>query len=79
MSVRAKFKVDTITRSKHWDKQKGEIQTIRLTPVTSGSDENAEFYAATPSGSIDLSTVNQAAGEQFKLGAEYYVDFTPAQ
>lgn len=79
MGVCAKFKVDTITRSKHWDKSKGEIHTIRLTPVTSGSDENAEFYAATPSGSIDLATVNQQAGEQFELGQEYYVDFTKAE
>lgn len=78
MSVRAKFKVDSITRTKHWDAAKGEVQTIRLSPVTSGSEENKAFYAATPSGSIDLATLNEGAGKQFELGQEYYVDFTPA-
>lgn len=51
--VRAKFKVTNISRSEHWDKAKGEIQTIRLSPVIGGSEENAAFFAATPSGQID--------------------------
>jgi hypothetical protein len=77
MTVRAKFKVQSITRREHWDKSKGEIHSIDLAPVTSGSDENKEFYAATPGGSIKLDTINEAAGNQFKLGQEFYVDFTP--
>lgn len=78
MTVRAKFKVTSITRREHWDKSKGEIQSVLLNPVTSGSDENKEFYAATPGGEIKLDTINQAAGNQFTLGGEFYVDFTPA-
>lgn len=77
MSVRAKFKVASITRREHWDKSKGEIQSIELAPVTSGSPENTSFYAATPSGSIKLDTVNGDAAAQFMLGGEFYVDFTP--
>lgn len=77
MSVRAKFKVQSITRQQHWDVLKGEIQTIKLTPVTSGSAENASFYAATPSGTIELGTVNGEAAQKFTLGGEFYVDFTP--
>jgi hypothetical protein len=79
MSVRAKFKVDSITRTKHWDKSKGEIQTIKLSPVSSGSQENTSFYAATPSGQISLDTLNEEAGRQFELGVEYYIDFTKAE
>lgn len=79
MSVRAKFKVESITRQKHWDKTKGDIISIKLDPVVGGSSENAEFYAATPSGSINLSTLNEQAGNQFDLGAEYYIDFTKAE
>jgi hypothetical protein len=75
--VRAKFVVQSITRQNHWDRAKGEIHTIKLQPVTGGSDENKEFYAATPSGGIELGTVNGDAGKQFELGGEYYVDFTP--
>ena len=79
MSVRAKFKCVSITRNQHWDASKGEIQTIKLLPVSGNSEENAAFYAATPGGSIELGTVNKAAGDAFELGKEYYVDFAPAQ
>jgi len=78
MSVRAKFKVVGTTQREHWDKQKGHIHEIELSPVSSGSPENESFYAATPCGSIKLQTVNHAAGTQFELGGEYYVDFTKA-
>ena len=77
MSVRAKFKVTRIERSL-W--RKGiEVQTIVLLPVTSGSDENTQFYEATPSGSIQLGTVNAEAAAQFELEGEYYIDFTKAE
>lgn len=78
MSVRAKFKVTSTTQRKHWDIQKGNIHEIQLEPVTSGSKENESFYAATPHGAINLQTVNDEAGAQFELGAEYYIDFTRA-
>lgn len=77
MTVRAKFKVVNISRAPGWGGVK-EVQTIRLQPVTSNSPENAAFYAATPGGSIELSTVNADAAGQFDLGKEFYVDFTEA-
>lgn len=76
--VRAKFFVQSITQTKHWDKSKGLVATIELCPVTGGSEENKAFFDATPSGNIKLGTVNQDAAAAFELGAEYYVDFTPA-
>lgn len=72
MSVRAKFRVNAITKSE------GGSNKIVLFPVTSGSEENKTFYKYTPCGSIELSTVNEAAAEQFTVGSEYYVDFTAA-
>lgn len=78
MSVRAKFTVTSITRTKHWDPTKGEIQTIKLTPVSDGSEENRAFFAATPAGSIELGTVNEAAARSFELGKSYYIDFVAA-
>lgn len=51
---------------------------VHMLPVTSGSEENKAFYEWTPSGSIDLGTINPVAAEQLELGKEYYVDFTPA-
>jgi hypothetical protein len=69
--VRSKFTVTNI------DPEHGGV-TIKLTAVTSGSPENAQFFAYTPSGAISLSTVNTNASAQFEVGKEYYVDFTPA-
>lgn len=70
--VRAKFKVI----SKQSDPSNGT--TISLFPVISGSAENEQFYKWTPSGQVQLNTVNDLAAEQFIVGKEYYVDFTPA-
>lgn len=72
MSVRAKFKVISIT---HFD---GGSSSVKLTPVSSGSEENRQFYKWTPGGSIELSTINETAVAQFVVGAEVYVDFTKA-
>ncbi len=78
MVVRAKFYVQSITWTKHWDKQKGHVATIELCPVTGGSDENKAFFDATPTGNIKVGTVNEKAAAAFELGKEYYVDFTLA-
>lgn len=77
-NVRAKFKVISITRQAGWNGAK-EVHTVKLSPVSSGSDENKAFYAATPGGSIDLSVVNEEVGREFDIGAEFYVDFTKAE
>jgi hypothetical protein len=75
--VRTKFYVSTLTKQKMG--QQGEIgAVIKLNPVMSGSDENEKFYRYSPSGSIELGTVNEEAAKQFEIGKEYYVDFNPA-
>ena len=48
-------------------------------PVTSSSDENKKFYQYTPSGSIELGTLNKEAAQQFQIGKELYVDFMAAE
>lgn len=57
-----------------------EKRSIKFAPVYSDKPgtENKEFWDYTPSGSIQLGTVNPAAWQMFELGGEYYVDFTPA-
>lgn len=69
MSVRAKFKVETKDEADN---------SVRLRAVTADSAENKQFFQATPSGTIELQTVNPAALAQFEQGAEYYVDFEKA-
>lgn len=48
-------------------------------PDTAKDTENARFTVATPWGEIRLGIDNPAALEQFAMGHEYYVDFTPAE
>ena len=61
--------VDTITE---------ECRTLKLSAVYDNSEENKKFFHATPSGQISMGMLNPAAWQQFELGKEYYVDFTPA-
>lgn len=72
MTVRAKFRVHNVDRSQYGT-------TVKLSPVYSGSPENEQFFKATPGGEVALYTLNAAAGEQFELGDEFYVDFTLAK
>lgn len=60
------------------DVEQIECRTVKFTAVADGSAENKEFFRWTPSGQINIGTLNPAAWKQFELGREYYVDFTPA-
>jgi hypothetical protein len=58
------------------------MKTLKLSPVSYNSNEpdseNSKFWEATPMGSLSLGVINESAWKNFKLGKEYYVDFTPA-
>ena len=71
--IRGKFIVQQISRSTYG-------HSVRLSPVTSGSDENRSFYQATPGGQIEMSGLKKEVVDLFgEPGAEFYVDFTPAK
>jgi hypothetical protein len=92
-SVRAKFKVTSITASHYitygakkddgtHEMEPVEMRTVKMSPVCGNGDpahENTTFWQASPSGTIELGTVNRAAWEHFELSKEYYIDFTPAE
>lgn len=78
--VRAKFKVDSIERSKYGSDT--EIQNVKLSAVYGGdksSEENKKFWKYTPTGNIALGTINAEAAAYFELGKEYYIDFTKVE
>lgn len=57
----------------------GSTSNITLSPVYSGSEENRQFFAATPGGSFNFYTINKAAADQFEMGKEYYFDISAAE
>jgi hypothetical protein len=92
MGVRAKFVVQSITESNSPKSEKqedgtykpvpGKMSTIKMTPVYANGDpnhENTKFWQASPSGELTLNCVNPQAVEQFIVGHEYYLDFTPVE
>lgn len=74
--IRAKFTVTTITRHHLFQ----GVQ-VTLTPVfdPGESNENRQFWQATPAGKIELSISNPESAEVFELGESYYVDFVPCK
>lgn len=55
------------------------LVTVKMNPVTTGSEENKDFFRWTPSGEVRLGTLSKAAADYFELGKEYYLDFTKAE
>lgn len=77
--VRAKFKVESYETRLEGKQGSDELRTVRLTAVTSNSDENKTFFRWTPNGKIEMGVLNPEAWKQLPLGAEVYVDFTIAE
>jgi hypothetical protein len=75
MATRAKFECVGVTKRKGWGAN-AFVYDAEFNAVTSGSAEDQSFFAATPSGSIRLSTVRD---DHFQVGKRYYVDFSAAE
>ena len=73
--VRAKFICESVLNTR-------DGATVCLRPVYGNGNpdhENSKFFRFTPSGKIEMGTINREAAAQFAPGAEYYVDFMPAE
>lgn len=75
MPTRCKFKCVEVAKRQHWDGSKPFHYDAKFEAVTSGSEENKQFFAATPGGSLKVCTI---ASDVFEPGKEYYLDITPA-
>ena len=87
--VRAKFLVATVTQTAGtvWEKGEKGMKThapgplfeITMHPVyANGTEENDSFFAATPSGTLQISQVRKEVAAHLTPGTEFYIDFTPA-
>lgn len=71
-TILAKFKVGSVT-----DFGNNNVN-VKMSPVTSGSEENKSFSIYTPAGSVELHITNPQATGFFTPGKEYYIEFTEA-
>lgn len=72
--VQAKFYVSEISQYGH-PGNKNTGKRIKMMPVTSGSEENKAFWAATPTGSIEMTIKPSDVADQFEIGQEILIDF----
>lgn len=75
MPIRAKFQCQAVTQN-CWST---EAKTYRFQAVYDQglAEEDRSFAKATPSGTLEIQVDNPNA--QFKIGANYYLDFTPVE
>ena len=72
-SVRAKFRCNSMEQNE-WS------NTVKFTAVYGTNGENKDFNTATPSGSLEIQIHGDVpAANFFKIGGEYYLDFTKAE
>ena len=74
MTVRAKFKCDSIQKSQDYSSA-----VVNMMAVTTGSAENEGWSNYTPHGQLQMVISNPAAVELFEQGKEYYIDIQPAE
>lgn len=75
MATRAKFKCNSVTKQLGWGNNKF-VYNAKFNVVMGNSEENNQFFTATPSGTIELSTVKE---DHFEVGKDYYIDFNIAE
>lgn len=73
MTTRCKFRCTSVEKSLHWASSGGFLYAAKFTVIVSGSPENEAFFAATPSGSLSVSTVKN---DVFEVGKDYYLDIS---
>ena len=81
MNIRCKFRVESITCSlgHNWDSATQKSSVVEMQTIKMSVSYDPAFHASTPSGGIELSLVKEEHARHFKLGAEYYADFSPVE
>jgi len=72
--VRSKWQCQSVTKTKGWNGPEF-MYGATFQVVTSGSEENKQFFASTPSGQL---TIGVVSADYFVPGKFYYLDFQEA-
>lgn len=75
-TVRCKFRCNEVVKRLGWQKDNPFIYSAKFSAVTDDSPENKNFFAATPSGQLEVSTMKE---DLFEIGKSYYLDITLAE
>lgn len=67
--IKTKFKVQTKTETPTGS-------TIKLVPIILENTEDTEFMDGVVGGILEIITSNLKTSDNFKVGDEYYIDFT---
>jgi len=78
VTIRAKFVCDNVAQVPS-QTQEEPMYMVSMHAVYSNVGENKEYWKYTPSGQLNLWSVNEKVKEAFIQGKEYYLDFTPAE
>ncbi len=82
-NMRAKLRVSSVTENIIEGVKNGERLTMSAVAASSypsdGSDENNTFARYSPDASFSIYVANPALFGGYKVGEEYYVDFTLAK
>lgn len=79
-TTRAKFILSSVTKMKAWQGLDARfLYNLKFNVVGGNSEENKKFFAASPSGELNLNTVNESVAFGMEPGKEYYLDITPAE
>lgn len=79
MSIRAKFRVSTVTDHYVHGNPKNEChKTVLLHAVTRDDGDPEDFWKYTPAGTLDITISYPDTAEQFVPGKSFYIDFTEA-
>ncbi len=74
MTIRCKFTCTQVSKVKGWGGH-GFLWSAQFQPVTDGnSEENKAFWAATPAGKLEVTSILHDA---FEVGQDYYLDIIP--
>lgn len=79
MTVRAKFKVFNIERSKDADPAGVWAKVEMQAAYNDGDPSNASWSKWTPSAQCTMFITNPSAVDAFEVGKFYFVDFTPVE